>query len=63
MVLRSALLFFLAGLAEIAGGYFVWIWLRYDAGFMWGVLGPLELPPAGLSVPVVHGRGGCGCHR
>jgi len=43
MVLRSSLLFFLAGLAEIAGGYFVWIWLRYDAGFMWGVLGGLVL--------------------
>lgn len=43
MVLRSALLFFLAGLAEIAGGYFVWVWLRYDAGAMWGVLGGLVL--------------------
>lgn len=39
MVFRSAVLFFLAGLAEIGGGYFIWIWLRYDAGIMWGVLG------------------------
>ncbi|WP_347488173.1 YnfA family protein [Desulfoscipio sp. XC116] len=43
MVFRSAVLFFLAGLAEIAGGYFVWIWLRYDASIMWGVLGGLVL--------------------
>lgn len=43
MVFRSAALFFLAGLAEIGGGYFVWIWLRYEAGIIWGVLGGLVL--------------------
>lgn len=43
MVLRSASLFFLAGLAEIAGGYFVWIWLRYDASIMWGLFGGVVL--------------------
>jgi len=43
MIVRSIVLFFLAGLAEIAGGYFVWIWLRYDAGIIWGVLGAFVL--------------------
>ena len=43
MVFRSAVLFFLAGLAEIGGGYFVWIWFRYDAGIIWGVLSGLVL--------------------
>ncbi|ACV63335.1 protein of unknown function UPF0060 [Desulfofarcimen acetoxidans DSM 771] len=43
MIFRSAVLFFLAGLAEIAGGYFVWIWLRYDASIMWGILGGIVL--------------------
>lgn len=42
-VLKSGLLFFLAGLAEIGGGYFIWIWLRNDANIMWGILGGLVL--------------------
>ena len=42
-VVKSCLLFFLAGLAEIGGGYFIWIWLRNDASIMWGVLGGLVL--------------------
>ena len=36
-------IYFLAGLAEIAGGYFVWIWLRYDASIMWGILGGIVI--------------------
>lgn len=42
-VLKSSFLFFLAGLAEIGGGYFIWIWLRNDASIMWGLLGGLVL--------------------
>lgn len=42
-IIKSSILFFLAGLAEIGGGYFVWIWLRNDAGIMWGILGGLVL--------------------
>lgn len=48
MVIRSVFLFFMAGLAEIAGGYFVWIWLRYDAGIIWGVLGGIVLISYGI---------------
>ncbi|KJS11825.1 MAG: hypothetical protein VR67_11565 [Peptococcaceae bacterium BRH_c8a] len=43
MLLRSVILFFLAGLAEIAGGYSIWIWLREDAALLWGVLGGVIL--------------------
>jgi len=47
-ILKSSLLFFLAGLAEIGGGYFVWIWLKDGAGIMWGVLGGLVLIVYGI---------------
>ena len=39
MFLRSIILFIMAGLTEIAGGYFIWIWLRDGAGVIWGVIG------------------------
>lgn len=42
-ILKSSFLFFLAGLAEIGGGYLFWIWLRNDASIMWGLLGGLIL--------------------
>lgn len=42
-IAKSSFLFILAGLAEIGGGYFVWIWLRNDASMMWGLLGGLVL--------------------
>ena len=35
----SILLFLLAGLFEIGGGYLVWLWLREDFGWMYGILG------------------------
>ncbi|MEL7564793.1 MAG: YnfA family protein [Dehalobacterium sp.] len=42
-MIKSSLLFFLAGLAEIGGGYFIWIWLRDDASILLGILGGLIL--------------------
>ncbi|MDA8210310.1 MAG: YnfA family protein [Clostridia bacterium] len=42
-IIKSSLLFFLAGLAEIGGGYFVWIWLKDGASIIWGSLGGLIL--------------------
>jgi small multidrug resistance family-3 protein len=49
--MRASLLFFLAGLLEIGGGYLVWLWLRrgFHAGF--GVVGFLALALYGV-VPV-----------
>jgi small multidrug resistance family-3 protein len=36
-------LFVLAGLAEIGGGYLVWLWLREGYPFYWGILGGVIL--------------------
>lgn len=41
--LTSILLFFLAGLCEIGGGYMVWLWLREDFGFVFGAIGGFVL--------------------
>ena len=35
----SLLLFFLAGICEIGGGYLVWLWIREDMTWIYGVLG------------------------
>ncbi len=34
----SILLFFLAGLCEIGGGYMIWLWVREDFGFALGAV-------------------------
>jgi small multidrug resistance family-3 protein len=39
LIAQSALLFFLAGLAEIAGGYLMWIWLRRAEPAFLGIIG------------------------
>lgn len=39
MILRSLVLFLLAGLAEIGGGWLVWQWLRNGRGLILGLLG------------------------
>ncbi|MFZ3103004.1 MAG: YnfA family protein [Desulfitobacteriaceae bacterium] len=39
----SILLFFLAGLAEIGGGYLVWLWLRDGKPYTYGFLGAIIL--------------------
>jgi len=39
----SILLFFLAGLREIGGGYLVWKWLRIDKRKIFGIIGGLIL--------------------
>ncbi len=42
-IARSILLFALAGLCEIAGGYLVWLWLRDGRAALLGALGGLIL--------------------
>jgi small multidrug resistance family-3 protein len=37
--LVSLLLFFLAGLCEIGGGYLVWLWLGEDMSWILGIIG------------------------
>ncbi len=39
----SLLLFVLAGLFEIGGGYLVWEWLRGGKGLLFGILGAIVL--------------------
>ena len=39
LVAKSALLFFIAGLAEIGGGYMMWIWLRRSEPIIFAFLG------------------------
>lgn len=42
-VSRSVLLFLVAGICEIAGGWLVWKWLRDGKPSWWGLLGGLVL--------------------
>ena len=42
-ILKSLLLFVVAGLFEIGGGYLVWLWLRDGRGVLLGALGGLVL--------------------
>jgi len=39
MLIKSVVLFVVAGLFEIGGGYLVWQWWRNGAGFVLGALG------------------------
>ncbi len=48
-VIRSLLLFLLAGLAEIGGGWLVWQWLREGKSFLLGILGAIVLVGYGIT--------------
>lgn len=43
VVLQSVLLFVIAGLMEIGGGYLVWVWLRQNGSAVLGLVGTLLL--------------------
>jgi len=58
-VLLGVALFVLAGLAEIGGGYLVWLWLREDRGLSLGLLGGLVLILYGI-IPTLQPRGSFG---
>lgn len=47
-VARALLLFALAGLAEIGGGWLVWQWLREGRPWPWGLVGALVLVSYGV---------------
>ncbi|WP_085523716.1 YnfA family protein [Tuberibacillus sp. Marseille-P3662] len=47
-MMYSVLVFILAGLAEIGGGYLIWLWLREGHSFYWGLLGGLTLALYGV---------------
>ncbi|MBA2872943.1 small multidrug resistance family-3 protein [Anoxybacillus calidus] len=44
----AILLFVLAGLAEIGGGYLVWLWLREAKPLSYGIIGSLILIAYGI---------------
>ncbi|NNU34403.1 YnfA family protein [Mucilaginibacter sp. S1162] len=41
--IKSFLLFILAGICEIGGGYLIWQWLKNDKPFWWGIAGGIVL--------------------
>lgn len=45
---KSIILFFLAGLTEIGGGYLVWLWLREGKSIWLGVIGGIILVLYGI---------------
>jgi len=43
LIVKSVLLFGLAGICEIGGGYLVWQWWRNGSNWQWGLLGAVVL--------------------
>jgi small multidrug resistance family-3 protein len=48
IILKSIALFILAGLCEIGGGYLIWLWLREDKPYYYGILGGIILALYGI---------------
>jgi len=42
-IVKSLFYFVLAGLCEISGGYLVWLWLRQEKSFWFGLVGAVIL--------------------
>ncbi|HWL25654.1 MAG TPA: YnfA family protein [Ureibacillus sp.] len=47
-MLKAMVLFVLAGIAEIGGGYLIWQWLREDKSALLGLLGGIALVLYGI---------------
>ena len=48
MIVKSILIFLLAGVCEIGGGYLIWLWLREGKSFWYGVVGGVVLALYGV---------------
>lgn len=48
ILVQAVILFILAGLAEIGGGYLVWLWLREGRAIGYGIVGALILVVYGI---------------
>jgi small multidrug resistance family-3 protein len=48
IMVNALFLFVLAGLAEIGGGYLIWLWLRESKPFWYGILGGVILVIYGI---------------
>ncbi|MFN4247912.1 MAG: YnfA family protein [Flavipsychrobacter sp.] len=46
--LKSLPIFILAGLCEIGGGYLMWLWLKEDKPYWYGILGAIILASYGV---------------
>lgn len=44
----AIIVFIFAGLAEIGGGYLIWLWLRESKPVYWGILGGIALALYGV---------------
>ncbi|MCA1294593.1 YnfA family protein [Paenibacillus sp. alder61] len=42
-MIQSVVLFILAGLAEVGGGYMIWLWLREGKSYGYGIVGAIVL--------------------
>jgi small multidrug resistance family-3 protein len=42
-IIKSLMIFLLAGIFEIGGGYLVWLWLKEDRPLWYGILGGIVL--------------------
>ncbi|UNK18245.1 YnfA family protein [Paenibacillus sp. N3/727] len=47
-MIHSIIIFLLAGLAEIGGGYLVWLWLREGRPYWYGIIGAVVLVLYGI---------------
>ncbi|TYS90117.1 YnfA family protein [Rossellomorea aquimaris] len=47
-MLNAVILFVLAGIAEIGGGYLIWLWLREGKPISWGLAGGIALALYGV---------------
>ena len=47
-IIKSLIVFFIAGLCEIGGGYLVWLWLKENKPWWYGVLGGVILSLYGV---------------
>jgi small multidrug resistance family-3 protein len=47
-VLKSLSIFLLAGICEIGGGYLVWLWLKEERPYWYGLIGALILAMYGV---------------
>jgi small multidrug resistance family-3 protein len=47
-IIKSLLIFILAGLCEIGGGYLIWQWLKEDKPYWYGIVGGIILVAYGV---------------
>ncbi|WP_054956853.1 YnfA family protein [Paenibacillus dakarensis] len=47
-MIHSIIIFLLAGVAEIGGGYLVWLWLREGRPYWYGIIGAIVLVLYGI---------------